>query len=148
MVDSVVGTDDVAIALRELAEQYARRLGSSARVDQVYGQGIRVRLRPARPGAVEVGWNEVGGELAVAVGEHGWKRVDRGPQGIDRIEAICDAVAGGRGQQVTAPGRALVTLAPEGGPAIRMIFRTGWAGFVPLPGWTAWGHRTRYAPYA
>lgn len=62
MVNGAAHRDDVAATLRDLAEHYGRTLGRAAGVDQVYGHGIRVRLRPTRPGAVEVGWSDIGGD--------------------------------------------------------------------------------------
>ena len=44
MVTDAAPEDDVAATLRDLAEHYARRLGRTARVDRVYGEGVRVRL--------------------------------------------------------------------------------------------------------
>jgi hypothetical protein len=147
MVNVTVDTDEVAATLRDLAQHYARRLGRTARVEQVYGQGIRVRLRPTRPGAVEVGWGDVGGELEIVVGEHGWRRVGGRRPDAELIRVLCEAVIAGRGHEITAPGRALVVLTPAEAPAMRMIHRTGWAGLIPLPAWTRWGHRTPWEPY-
>jgi hypothetical protein len=147
MVNGAAHRDDVAATLRELAEHYARTLDRTARVDQVYGQGVSVRLRPTRPGAVEVGWRDVGAELEIVVGEHGWRRVGHRSLDAGLIRVLCDAVIAGHGDEVAAPGRALVTLTPADGPAIRLIARTGRAGLVPLPAWTRWGRRTPYAPY-
>jgi hypothetical protein len=147
MVDGATDTTRVAETLQELAEHYARRLGPAAIVDHVYGQGIRVRLRPTHPDAVEVGWSDVGGELGIAVSEHGWRRVARRPLDVELIRVLCDAAVAGHGYQVTAPGRVAVTLTPTDGPAIRLIARTGWVGLVPLPAWTRLGRRTPYAAY-
>lgn len=143
----MVDTDDVAAALRELAQRYGQRLGSAARVDQVYGQGVRVRLRPTRPGAVEVGWSDSGQGPEIAIGGYGWRRVAGRPLDAGSIRAICDCVVAGQGGQRTAPGRVLIVLTPPGGPPIRLVARTGWAGAVPLPGWTRYARRTPYAAY-
>lgn len=145
MVNGAAHRDDVAATLRELAEHYARTLDRTARVDQVYGRGISIRLRPTRPGAVEVGWREAGGELEIVVGAHGWRRIGHRPVDVGSITVLCDAVIAGHGYEIAAPGRALVTLTPADGPEIRLITRTG--GAVPLPLWTRWGRRTPYAPY-
>lgn len=147
MVNGAAHRDDVTATLRDLAKHYARTLGHTARVDQVYGQGIRVRLRPTRPGAVEVGWSDVGGEIEIVVGDHGWRRIGRRPLDVEAIRVLCDAVIAGHGYEIAAPGRALLTLTAADGPAIRLSSRTGWAGLVPLPAWTRWGRRTPYAPY-
>jgi hypothetical protein len=147
MTNGTADTDDVAATLRGLAEHYGRTLDRTARVDQVYGQGIRIRLRPTRPGAVEVGWSDVGGTIEVVVGEHAWRRVGRRPLDVELVRAICEAAIAGHGYEVAAPGRALVALNPADGPPIRLIARTGWAGLVPLPAWTRWGRRTPYAAY-
>jgi hypothetical protein len=147
MTNGAAHMDDVAATLRDLAEHYARALDRTARVDQVYGQGISIRLRPTHPGAVEVGWSDVGGEIEVVVGAHSWRRVGRRPLDVEVIRVLCDAVTAGHGHETAAPGRVLVTLTPPDGPAIRLFSRTGWAGLVPLPGWTRWGRRTPYAAY-
>ena len=97
---------------------------------------------------MDVGWSDAGGEIEVVVGDHGWRRIGREPLDPELLRVVCDAVVGGDGHQVCAPGRALLTLTPSGRPAIRLTVRTGWTGLVPLPFWTRWGRRTQYAPYS
>ena len=140
--------DDIARSLRQLADEYGRRVASTASVelDHIHGEGLF--LRPGRPDAQPVGWVDYGDELGVFVGEHGWWRLERQPDDVDFIRLICDATIAGHGYEVTAPARSLVVLELADGQLARHIAGEGCLlQFVPLPGWKRWGRRVAYQPY-
>jgi hypothetical protein len=143
-----VPDDDIARSLHQLADEYERRLGSTASVERDDSYGQAVRLHPARPGARSVGWVDFGDELAAFVGEHGWWELERQPDDLDFIKLACDAVIAGKGYEVTAPARSLVALELADGQPARDVSSEGCLlQFVPLPGWKRWGRRVTYLPY-
>jgi hypothetical protein len=146
--DPLVGDDDIARSLRDLAQQYALRLEATAAVERVYGAGDGVRFRPVRAGAAEVGWTDFGDELVVFAGRRGRWSFTRRAGDVESVRLICEAVVTGSAYEVTAPARALVAVERPDGRRTHLVSGTGCLRYLPLPGWTRWGRRVDYAPYS
>lgn len=133
--------------LAALADRVAARFGDAVQVTRT-GQFPLVSVRPAREGACEVSWIELGGEVILQVSDGGRWELLRTTEDQELLERMIEAVVAGRVVEVLAPARSSVTVTLADGSTQSSAVRQGLMGCLPLPGWPRWGRTVHYLPYA
>lgn len=137
--------------LARLAAQIEEALGDSVNVERSnpIERTSLVKITPARDDALGVGWFE-GLEQVIAWTDGGlggrWE-LSTTEADLDLLEAIIQSVIAGRVSEVLGPGRSRVKVTLSDGRTLSETGHSAPGGCVPLPFWTKWGRKVRYAPY-
>lgn len=135
-----------------LANDLALELADAAEVKRESHDGLRghcVTISPRRGDALGIWWADLDAEVILETtgGSGGRWELDRSLADFEFLESIVRSVVAGRVSGVGVPGRSRVTVILDDGTSLTSGRAEAPVGCLPLPFWTRWGHKVRYAPY-